>query len=105
MTSAASISVSAVVDHVFARYPQVGRRAGCHEFDARLPEVSPDSVSDVDRLLTAVRTRLDALPEGADPEVRADLGTAMRVLTDERFRIAERGRRTAGPTCGSPRPT
>ncbi|MEV5546742.1 DUF885 family protein [Streptomyces sp. NPDC052309] len=97
MTSAALSSVSAVVDHVFQRYPQVGRRAGRHEFDARLPEVSADTPSDVDGLLTAVRTRLDALPEDADPEVRADLGTAMRVLTDERFRIAERGRPHRGP--------
>ncbi|WP_079159445.1 DUF885 family protein [Streptomyces griseus] len=97
MTSAALNSVSAVVDHVFERYPQVARRAGRHDFDARLPAVLPDALHDVDRLLTAVRAQLDILPEHADPEVRADLGTAMRVLTDERFRIAELGRPHRGP--------
>ncbi|WP_433399624.1 DUF885 family protein [Streptomyces sp. CA-146814] len=97
MTSAAPSSVSDVVDHVFERYPQVARRAGRHEFDARLPEVSPDLRSDVEGLLTTVRAQLDALPENADPEVRADLGTAMRVLDDERFRIAELGRAHRGP--------
>ncbi|MCX4762819.1 DUF885 domain-containing protein [Streptomyces sp. NBC_01275] len=97
MTSAAQNSVSAVVDYVFERYPQVGRRAGCHAFDARLPDVVPDAPSDVDGLLTAVRAQLDALPGDADAEVRADLGTAMRVLTDERFRIAELGRAHRGP--------
>ncbi|WP_079169034.1 MULTISPECIES: DUF885 family protein [unclassified Streptomyces] len=97
MTSAALSSVSAVVDHIFERYPQVGRRAGRHDFDGRLPAVLPDAPSDVDGLLTAVRTQLDTLPANADPEVRADLGTAMRVLSDERFRIAELGRPHRGP--------
>ncbi|MGW1656551.1 DUF885 family protein [Streptomyces atratus] len=97
MTSGALSSVSAVVDYVFDRYPQVARRAGRHDFDGQLPEVAPDSLSDVDGLLAAVSGQLDALPEDADPEVRADLGTAMRVLTDERFRIAELGRSHRGP--------
>nr|WP_193097153.1 DUF885 family protein [Streptomyces sp. C8S0] len=86
-----------MVDHIFERYPQVGRRAGRHDFDGRLPAVLPDAPSDVDGLLTAVRTQLDTLPANADPEVRADLGTAMRVLSDERFRIAELGRPHRGP--------
>ncbi|MER6447518.1 DUF885 family protein [Streptomyces venezuelae] len=86
-----------MVDYVFERYPQVGRRAGRHDFDARLPEVAPDAPSDVEGLLSAVLGQLDTLPEDADPEVRADLGTAMRVLTDERFRIAELGRAHRGP--------
>ncbi|MFI6053455.1 DUF885 family protein [Streptomyces violascens] len=97
MTSGALSSVSAVVDYVFDRYPQVARRAGRHDLDGRLPEVAPDSPSHVDALLATVSGQLDALPEGADPEARADLGTALRVLTDERFRIAALGRIHRGP--------
>ncbi|WP_133912186.1 DUF885 family protein [Streptomyces sp. NBC_00582] len=97
MTSAAQNSVSAVVEYVFRRYPQVARRAGRHDLDGRLPDVVPDSPSEVDGLLTAVRAPLDALPEDADPELRADLGTALRVLTDERFRIVGLGRPHRGP--------
>lgn len=97
MTPGALSSVSAVVDHVFDRYPQVARRAGSHDFDGRLPEVVPDSASDLNGLLAAVRGQLDTLPDDVDPEVRADLGAAMRVLTDERFRIAELGRSHRGP--------
>ncbi len=97
MTSDALNSVSAVVDYVFERYPQVARRAGRHDFDGRLPEVVPDSRTEVDALLAAVARQADALPKDADPEARADLGTAMRILTDERFRIAETGRPHRGP--------
>lgn len=97
MTSHVLSSDSAVVDYVFDRYPQVARRAGRHDVDGRLPEVVPDSRSRVDGLLAAVTGQLDALPKDADPEVRADLGTAMRVLTDERFRITELGRPHRGP--------
>jgi hypothetical protein len=96
MTDALS-SVLAVVDYVFERYPHAGRRAGRRDLDARLPDVAPDSLSDVDGMLAAVSARLDALPEDADPEVRADLSTASRVLTVERFRIAELGRSHRGP--------
>lgn len=98
MTDAAMSSVSAVVDYVFARYPHVGREVGRHDLDARLPDVVPDALSDVDSLLAAVSTQLDVLPADADPEVRADLGTAQRVLADERFRMAELGRLHRGPS-------
>ncbi|MEV7275413.1 DUF885 family protein [Streptomyces sp. NPDC093111] len=97
MTSGALSSVSAVVDHVFDRYPQVARRAGRHDFDGRLPEVVPDSPAVLDGLLATVTGHLDALPRDADPELRADLGTAARVLTDERFRITGAGRAHRGP--------
>lgn len=97
MTDAALSSVSAAVDYLFERYPQVGRQAGRHDLDARLPDVTPDSPSDVDDLLAAVSAQLDVWPEDEDPEVRADLGAAMRLLTDERFRIAELGRSHRGP--------
>ncbi|MGI5426018.1 DUF885 family protein [Streptomyces sp. CA-179760] len=97
MTPGALSSVSAVVDYVFDRYPQVARRAGRHDFDSRLPEVVPDSLSDVDGLLATVSGQLDALPDESDPEIRADLGTALRVLTDERFRIGALGRVHRGP--------
>jgi hypothetical protein len=90
-------SVSAVVEYVFEHYPEIARRAGKHDLDARLPAVEPDSVSDVDTLLTAASARFDALPDDADPELRADLGTAVRVLSDERFRIADLGRVHRGP--------
>lgn len=90
-------SVSAVVDHVFARYPHVGRRAGRHDLDGVLPAVTPDSVSEVDGLLAGVTAALDELGGDAGPEVRADLSTAMRVLTMERFRIADMGRPHRGP--------
>jgi hypothetical protein len=92
MTDAALSSVSAVVDYVFERYRLIGRWAGRRDLDARLPDVVPDSLSDVDNLLRAVTVRLDVLPEDADPELRADLSTAVHVLSDERFRIAELGR-------------
>lgn len=90
-------SVSAVVDHVFSLYPQVARRAGRHDFDARLPLVEPRSTTEIDGLLATVSGQLDALPESADPERRADLGTAVQVLADERFQIAELGRVHCGP--------
>src|SRR5689334_7526297 len=89
-----SRAVSAVVDHVFERYPQVGRRAGIHDLDARLPDLAPDSLSDVDGLVAAVSSIPD---EHADPETRADLGAAYRVLAVERFRIADLGRPHRGP--------
>lgn len=95
--SGALSSVSAVVDYVFDRYPQVARRAGRHDFDGRLPEVAPDSLAELDAMLGDVTAQLDALPHDADPEIRADLGTAQRVLTDERFRITGAGRAHRGP--------
>lgn len=90
-------AVSAVVDYVFERYPQVGRRAGRHDLDARLPDLEPDSLSEVDSMASAVTAALDELPEHGDPELRADLGAASRVLAGERFRIADLGRAHRGP--------
>lgn len=98
MSTDSTSPVSAVVDHIFERYPHVARRAGSHDADAVLPVVEPDTVSDVDTMLTAAVAHLEALPEDADPELRADLGAAMRVLTDERFRIADLGRVHRGPS-------
>jgi hypothetical protein len=85
-------SVSAVVEHIFTHYPQVGRRAGRHDLDGTLPAVAPRDVGELDALLAAASAGLDALPPNADPEVRADLSTAVRVIADERFRVVERGR-------------
>lgn len=96
-SSGAADSVSAVVDYVFEHYPEVARRAGRHDFDARFPAVEPISMSDVDSLLTAATARLDVLPGDADPELRADLGAAVGVLTEERFRIVELGGVHRGP--------
>lgn len=98
MSADSTSPVSTVVDHIFERYPHVARRAGKHGADAVLPVVEPDDVSDVDTMLTAAEAHLRALPEDADPELRADLGAAMRVLTDERFRIADLGRVHRGPS-------
>ena len=97
MTSEDLSSVSAVVDYIFERYPQVARRAGRHEHDGRLPDVTPEAVSDSDGLLTGVLAQLGALPAEADPDVRADLGTALRVLTEERFRIGQLHRTHRAP--------
>ncbi|MGH3761747.1 DUF885 family protein [Actinophytocola sp.] len=90
-------SVAGVVEHVFERYPQVGRRAGRHDLDGRLPTIEPPDLSEMDRMLTAASAGLDALPADADPELRADLGVAVQVLTDERFGIADLGRVHRGP--------
>lgn len=81
-------SVSEVVEHIFTHYPQVGRRAGRHELDGRLPAVAPRDLGELDALLATASAGLDALPPNVDPEVRADVSTAVRVLIDERFRVA-----------------
>lgn len=85
-------SVAEVVEYVFTRHPRVGRRAGRHDLDGRLPAVEPCDLRELDTLLATTSAGLESLPAGADPEVRADVSTAVQVLASERFRAAELGR-------------
>jgi hypothetical protein len=93
-TDSAAASVSAVVDYVFRQYPNVARRAGAHEYDARLPLVAPRSVAEIDDLRATLSSFVDT--EG-DPEVRADVAAAVQVLEHERFFLAELGHVHLGP--------
>lgn len=86
--------MSAVVDYVFRQYPHVARRAGAHEHDARLPQVAPRSVAEIDGLRATVASFVDTED---DPEVRADVAAAIQVLEHERFRVAELGNVYLGP--------
>ncbi|MEU6263095.1 DUF885 family protein [Saccharopolyspora shandongensis] len=89
--------MSDVVEYVFEHYPHIARRVGRHGFDGCLPALDGRSATDLDHLRAAATSRLGSLPEQADPEVRADLGAALGILADERFRIAGLGRAHFGP--------
>jgi hypothetical protein len=88
---AATAIVSDVVEYIFERYPYVARRAGRHDFDGRVPEVYRRSSADFGHLRTAVTRQLNALPEHADADLRADLDTCLKVLEHESFRVEKFG--------------
>ncbi|CRK56738.1 hypothetical protein [Alloactinosynnema sp. L-07] len=97
VADAAMTSVSTVVEHFFRQHPSVARRAGRHEFDGRLPGVDRRSVDEIDRMLFVATNHLQALPESVDPELRADVAAAVKLLDHERFRVAVLGRDRPGP--------
>jgi hypothetical protein len=85
--AAAAAAVSDVVEYIFEEYPYIARRAGRHDFDGRLPEVTRRSTARLEQLRATVRGHLTALPDSADAELRADLDTALRLLDHECFRV------------------
>lgn len=94
--SAASV-VQETMNVIFAGYPHVARKAGCHDYDGKLPDMAPRSSADFARLQSAIGARLDSLPDDADPDLRADLDCCRAILDHERFRIDELGYRFLGP--------
>lgn len=97
-TDLARTVVADTVEYLFEQYPHVARRAGRHDFDGRLPDVSTRSPSDLDRMRAAAERELSVLLRSADPELRADLGTAVKVLHGDRFQVAELGKAHPGPS-------
>lgn len=93
----AETSVDAVVAYIFDRYPHCARRAGLHEYDARLPQPGPRSQAGLDRLRTTVLTSLGSLPATADPGLRADLDAAAKFLETEQFEAEHLGWDHPGP--------
>lgn len=93
----ASAAVTDAIEYIFEHYPHVARQAGRHEFDGRLAPVGPWSPSDLDGLRSAAERELRSLPPAASPELRADLGAALKVLEDQHFRMGELGQRYLGP--------
>lgn len=88
---AAEAAVTEVVTYIFGRYPHCARRAGLHEYDARLPQPGPRSPAGLTRLRTAVLGGLKSLPGTADPGLRADLDAALKFLEAELFEVEHLG--------------
>ncbi len=82
----ADATVLAVVDLVCDQYPHVARKIGRHDYDGRLPSISPRSDDDFAVLGAAVDRHLSGLAAAADPELRADLDTSRAMLGALRFR-------------------
>jgi uncharacterized protein (DUF885 family) len=87
----AASCVSAIVEHVFEQYPNTARLAGRHDQDGRLPQSCARSAADLGLLAATAARHLGALPDDADPELRADLDAAVRMAEGERFRATELG--------------
>ena len=88
---AARTVLAETVEQIFERYPRLARRVGRHEFDGRMPTVEPRLSGEVERLRRTARSCLEALPDDADPELRADMGTAVVLLDEEHFRATALG--------------
>ncbi len=82
----ADATVLAVIDVVCDQYPHVARKIGRHDYDGRLPIISPRSGDDFAVLGAAVDRHLNGLAAAADPELRADLDTSRAMLGMLRFR-------------------
>lgn len=95
--TAAASSVSAIAAYAFEQYPHTARQAGRHDFDGRLPPSCVRPVADLDRLAANAARHLAALPDNADPELRADLDAALRMVELERFRATELGQSRLAP--------
>ncbi len=85
----AASCVSAIVAYAFGQYPNTARRAGRHDYDGRLPQSCARSAADFGLLAATAARHLGALPDDADPELRADLDAAARLAEGERFRATE----------------
>ncbi len=82
----ADATVLAVIDLICEQYPFVARQIGRHDYDGRLPIISPRSGDDFAVLGAAVDRHLSGLAAAADPELRADLDTSRTLLAFLRFR-------------------
>ncbi len=89
----ADATVLAVVDLVCELHPYLARQMGRHDYDGRLPSLSPRSGEDFAVLGAAVDRQLSGLADSADPELRADLDTSRTLLQVQRFRTEELGQR------------
>ncbi|MFL6126971.1 DUF885 family protein [Actinophytocola sp.] len=97
VSETAKAVVSEVLQHIFEQYPNIARRAGRHDYDGRLPEVTPRAAHDLAKLRAAVRAQVDGLPATADPELRADLDAALAIAEEEHFCLAVLGQDQLGP--------
>src|SRR5579859_1419414 len=95
--TAAASSVSAIVEYIFERYPHTARQAGRHDFDGRLPQSCVRSPADLGLLAAKAAHHLEGLPDDADPELRADLDTALHMVEGERFRATDLGQAQLSP--------
>lgn len=81
--------VAAIVTRLFEEYPDAARRSGRHELDGRLPDPRVRPAGELRLLATEASRLLTALPDEADPELRADLDAAARIASGEIFRATE----------------
>ncbi|WP_213453284.1 DUF885 family protein [Rhizomonospora bruguierae] len=88
-TAAAVAAVDAVVSYFFRQNPCFGRRAGWHRADGVLPSTEPRAAAELDRLGSALGAALRAGP--ADPELRADLDSALHMVHAEQFQLTALG--------------
>lgn len=82
--------VRRVVIAGFEAAPAAGRAAGDHTYDGRLGDVGRDALRRREQELDAFAEELRAVdPSSLDSERRADVGTALRDVEDELFRLRE----------------